>query len=349
MTRWSRRSGARVPQMMLQCQMTERCNQHCSHCYQDDIPIRELGLDAWLGLLGQFRELLQAMGHSAGVDSARGHLTVSGGEPFVRADTLDFLESAAAMRPRLSLAVLTNGSLVDDAVARRLRRLNLRFVQVSLDGTPATHDRMRGPGNHQQTVAAIRRLRRCGIAVVISFTASRDNYCEFADVASLAARLGAVRVWADRQLPMGRGATTRTLLPDEAQAFFRMMGAARKRARSHLWRRTEVPMHRALQFLEGGRRYRCTAGRSLLAVQPDGTVYPCRRLPIPVGNFTEASLVGIYRQNQVLSELRDESRVPSGCADCGHLPKCRGGLRCLAWAQMGQLWEADPGCWLAAR
>ena len=50
-------------------------------------------------------------------------------------------------------------------------------------------------------------------------------------------------------------------------------------------------MNRALQFLEGdGRPYRCTAGESLLILMPSGDLYPCRRMPIPLGNVTKVPL-----------------------------------------------------------
>jgi len=83
---------------------------------------------------------------AAGWPAARGHITVTGGEPFVRRDFVELLGVLAANRRRLSFAVLTNGTLIDAPVARSLRELGACFVQVSIEGTQATHDRIRGDG-----------------------------------------------------------------------------------------------------------------------------------------------------------------------------------------------------------
>jgi radical SAM protein with 4Fe4S-binding SPASM domain len=234
-------------------------------------------------------------------------------------------------------------------MARRLRQLGPSYVQVSNDGAQTTHDGLRGPGDFERTVAAVRRLVRAGVPTVISFTAHRPNYGEFLEVARLGRRLGVTRVWADRLIPVGRGAAIETLRPEETRDLFRLMRRARQEAPRGWFRRTRIPMHRALQFLEGGRPYQCTAGDTLITVQPNGDVYPCRRLPIRVGNLVETPLAEVHRDSPLLHSLRDRSRVSRGCEGCRHEPVCRGGLRCLAYAVTGDPFQADPGCWLAAR
>ena len=113
--------------------------------------------------------------------------------------------------------------------------------------------------------------------------------------------------------------------------------------------RTEVAMHRALQFLiGGGEPYRCTAGSSLLTLLPNGDLLPCRRLPIVVGNVLQTPLVNLYRDNETLRALR-ESAPPPACAACAYRRACRGGLRCLAYAASGDLTTIDPGCWQPGR
>ena len=157
------------------------------------------------------------------------------------------------------------------------------------------------------------------------------------------------RVWADRVIPVGRGAECAPLDPYETRDFVERMREARDRERRLWWKpKTQIPLHRALQFHGGGPHYRCTAGSSLLALEPNGDVYPCRRLPIRVGNIRETRLVELYRSNRLLRSLRDEERVPDGCEGCSHKKGCRGGLRCLSWATTGDPWAPDPGCWIAS-
>ncbi len=340
-------SRSRGGAMLLQWHVTERCNLRCAHCYQDDFPHKELQTHQLLSILHQFRELVEARERELGVP-VRGHITFAGGEPFVRQDFDQLLERVAAQSSWTSFAILTNGSLLDAARVRTLTRLGPAFVQVSVDGTEATHDRIRGRGNFRRTVAAVERLVRSGIRTLISFTAHRDNYREFSEVAALGGSLGVSRVWADRLIPRGRGAGLENLSREETRELFEIMRCSRDRVRRRWFGRTEVAMHRALQFLEaGGRPYRCTAGDSLLTVMPDGELYPCRRMPVSVGNVMKTSLEDLYDGSDLLRALRDRRRISRGCESCVFQKGCRGGLRCLSYATTGDPFVVDPGCWLA--
>ena len=335
------------PGLLLQWHLTERCNLRCAHCYQDKYTGSELGFEQLLKVLDQFTDLLKSWRQDCG-RRVRGHVTVTGGEPFIRRDFLDLLEVFAAKRENFSFAILTNGSFIDTVMARRLRRLGPAFVQVSIEGTNETHDRIRGPGNFDRTVAAVRSLRAERIETFISFTAHRDNFREFAEVARLAGKLRVSRLWADRLIPTGSGSSLheQMLTPDETREFFETMLKARNQARRRWFGRTEIAMHRALQFLvAGGRPYHCTAGDSLLTVQANGDLYPCRRMPIRVGNLTETPLAELYYHSDLLRALRDRSRVVDGCQGCFYSQLCRGGLKCLSYAMTGDPFKADPGCW----
>jgi radical SAM protein with 4Fe4S-binding SPASM domain len=225
--------------------------------------------------------------------------------------------------------------------------MRVGYVQVSIEGARATHDRIRGAGQFQLAVDAIRRLVDAGVRTLISFTAHRGNYREFADVAELGRRLKVSRVWADRLVPCGHGAELPVLSPEQTREFFGVMRRARDAIRRRWFNRTEVSMHRALQFLEGGSRpYRCTAGDTLLTVMPNGDLYPCRRMPVHVGNIVETPLCELYH-GDFLRSLRDSQQVSKGCEACIWRKRCGGGLKCLSYAVTGDPFTTDPGCWLA--
>ena len=93
--------------------------------------------------------------------------------------------------------------------------------------------------------------------------------------------------------------------------------------------------------------YRCSAGDTLVTVMPDGDVYPCRRLPVKVGNIRETRLRDLYLGSRLMRDLRDRDRVAEGCEGCHFARICGGGSRCLSHAVNGDPFRADPGCWLA--
>ena len=54
--------------------------------------------------------------------------------------------------------ILTNGTLIDAHVARRLGELKPAFVQVSLEGSQKTNDAIRGAGTFDRITAALQHL-----------------------------------------------------------------------------------------------------------------------------------------------------------------------------------------------
>lgn len=336
-------AGDAEAEMILQWHITERCNLACAHCYQDGRPMPELGYGDMLDVFNLFHDFMMARRNGPDTWGDRAQITLTGGEPFVRDDFMVLLERFASERSWVSCAILTNGSLIDDAAARNLRRIKPEYVQVSVEGSEATHDRIRGRGNWRRTVEAIKLLVKNEIHTLIGFTAHRRNFREFTDVAELGSRLGVARVWADRLVPLGSGAAMQTLRPDETREFVEGMRAAAKKFST---KRTEIAMHRALQFRAGGGRpYHCTAGDTLLALMPNGDVYPCRRMPIRVGNVREQPIGDIYEKHDLLIELRERRRPCAGCESCIYAGVCRGGLHCLAHAVGGDPFTRDPGCW----
>lgn len=350
MSHYANNKGYRPGSLLLQWHITERCNLRCAHCYQEDYSGKELSFEELLNVLEQFKDVLESW-NSKAKKPVRGHITVTGGEPFLRHDFLDLLEVFAAHKKEFSFAILTNGSHIDGKMARYLKGAGTGFVQVSMEGGRETHDRIRGEGSFDKTVEAIKNLVRAKVRTLVSFTAHRNNFREFPEVARLGQRLGVSRVWADRFIPQGSGESSlesQTLSPEETQEFFEIMERASKKYGRGWFSRTEIAMGRALQFLvAGGRPYRCKAGDSLITIMPNGDLYPCRRMPIRVGNLMETPLSDLYNCD-MFKTLRDKDKIGEGCQSCFYAKMCRGGLRCLSYAVTGDPFRADPGCWVAS-
>ena len=112
--RTRRTGGAAGPRgLLLQWHVTQRCNLRCAHCYQETYAGEELCLDDLLRVLEQFKDLLERKRREANGRTVRGHITVTGGEPFVRQDFLDLLDVFSANRALFSFAILTNGTFID--------------------------------------------------------------------------------------------------------------------------------------------------------------------------------------------------------------------------------------------
>jgi radical SAM protein with 4Fe4S-binding SPASM domain len=173
---------------------TQSCNLDCRVCYADctrEPSPREVPGKTWLRLLDEFFE--------AGVIS----VMIEGGEPLHRPDVLEVIAHAA---PRAMTRLRTNATLVDDAMAARLKSIGLGDTMVDLLGATAeTHDALTGvPGSHARSLAGIRALRRAGLPVTVLVIMNRINHRELQPLLELAHAEGAEAVGVLRPYPLGR-------------------------------------------------------------------------------------------------------------------------------------------------
>ena len=89
----------------------------------------------------------------------------------------------------------------------------------------------------------------------------------------------------------------------------------------------------------------CPVGLTAVAILWDGTVLPCRRLEIPLGNILEDGLFKIWYGSDVLWRIRDKNNLQGKCRNCKNLSSC-GGCRAVAYAITGDYMEEDPQCWI---
>jgi radical SAM protein with 4Fe4S-binding SPASM domain len=89
----------------------------------------------------------------------------------------------------------------------------------------------------------------------------------------------------------------------------------------------------------------CTAGIATIAISSNGEVYPCRRLPISIGNVNHKKLLNIWESNDsFLKDLR-ERNLSGKCKDCKYKSVC-GGCRAVAFAINKNPLSEDPQCFL---
>ncbi|MCI5159771.1 MAG: radical SAM protein [Candidatus Electrothrix sp. AUS1_2] len=182
----------------------------------------------------------------------------------------------------------------------------------------------------------------------VSFTATKKNYNDILRLSFLCNRLNINNLWTDRVIPSPGDAEGLSLGPDEVRKYIRLLRLAVLINLFHPVTRNRVSFSRGLQFLTFPRQrpYRCSAGRTLLALMPDGDVYPCRRMEYLAGNLFEHSISEIYETNTLISRLQDNTIPVRGCEKCRHARYCHGGLKCLAMVKNGDPFTRDPGCYL---
>ena len=345
-----------VRPLVLQWHITDRCNFRCKHCYQDKYFGEELSFKDLLKIVDQYKDLLDRVKKATSPFPVKAQINITGGEPFVRKDIMDLLEVLSENKELFDFGILCNGSFIDEKMANALRNLGVVNVQLSIEGERETNDKIRAPGSFDTAVSAVKTIKKVGgIYTAISFTASKANFREFSKVARLGCEIGADIVWSDRLVPQGSGEKMDCLSPKETREYVGILSKAKEDARKGGYK-TRIKTQRALQFLglteeemKQNKPYHCGAGDRVFIILPNGDLYPCRRMPVAVGNVMKTPLAELFYSAELFVKLRDLNRISEGCEDCKYLHHCRGGLKCYSYAVTGDPFIADPGCWLAKR
>lgn len=299
------------------------CNFDCPYCYQAKVP-SILDEETERLLLEVLDEQLPTI--------ERFHVTWFGGEPLLAKDRLyrlseKFIERADAAGVAYSASIVTNGYLLTRETAERLRDYRVGGAQITLDGPPETHDRMRPLKSGRPTFEVI--LDRIEEAASILPIAIRVNL-DTANASEADALLdllvdrglsGRVAVYPGQIVAYdeGTGAPSETYRP---QCFTMPEFAAVERA--FLTRARELGL--AAVDLPQPVTSPCTAVRvNELVVGSRGELYKCWD---SVGNSHE--VIGHLRDwrdpnDRVLKWLRYDPFTDEACRGCIALPTCMGG------------------------
>lgn len=332
--------------LKMQFHITGRCNLSCKHCYREDGNAEPLSFDDVKMVIQQYILLYDNYNKMHDI-ACRGHINLTGGEPFIRADIDDILMYMGKHRDSFTYGILSNGSFISKERIELLKETHVAYVQLSIDGDRSTHDSLRAQGDYDRVLHTADILEQAGIRTMISFTANRQNYSSLPAVAKACRKHSISKLWSDRMVPIGKGAEltdlmiTPHIMPDYLRAFGKARG---NRIVRFMNRKTEVAMDRALQFLGNPNcYYHCSAGNSLIVVDEYGRIMPCRRLPIICGDVFTSTLLETYLKNPIFLDLRELS-LPEECMSCKHSLMCRGGAKCMSYAVYDTYKRADPAC-----
>ena len=340
-----------TPRILLQFHITGRCNLRCKHCYRSEGDVEALSFSDISSVIEQFIKLK----HKFNINNRtkrKGHINITGGEPFIREDIKDILRLLGSKEEHLTYGILSNGSFIDDETINLLKETKVSFVQLSIDGNKETHDSLRENGDYERVFATAEHLETKGITTYISFTANKDNFCFLPEVAKECRKRKISKLWTDRLVPIGSGQTLSNLAitKDEMPSYISAVKKAQGNILTQTFHpKTKVTANRALQFLGAkGEIYSCSAGNSLITVDEFGNIMPCRRMPIKCGNIFSSTLSDIYFENETFKSLR-LPYTPKSCSGCKFAHLCSGGARCQSFALTGSYFKADPACFLKTK
>jgi AdoMet-dependent heme synthase len=348
---------------------TTACNLACSHCRRTEVA-NELSPDELSGR--EAESLIDELSRWG-----RTILVFSGGEPLLRPDIFHLM--SYANEKGVVVALATNGTLIDQDMAGRIRESGVDRVSISLDGADEpTHDAFRRvPGSFRSALAGAQALRVEGVPLQINVTVARHNADQLDEMVSLAKDLGAAALHLFLLVPVGCGmeiAEEQTLRADAYEETLNWLYETERREPDLQLRATCAPHYfrvvrqRQAAHVDpdglrpdgpnghsgpgGNGRERgalhaatrgCLAGTGVCFVSHAGKVYGCGYMPIEAGDLRRSPLGEIWQTSEFFAELRDLGRLKGKCGRCGYGMVC-GGCRARAYGSTGDYLAEEPFC-----
>jgi mycofactocin radical SAM maturase len=310
-------------------EVTFACNLRCIHCLSDSGSKRNGELTT--------AECFQVIDSLAAMKVFQ--FNIGGGEPFMRPDFMDLMDYAH--QKGMVTCISTNGTLIDQEVARRLDN-RLVYIQVSLDGaTAGSNDTVRGCGSFDKALQALNFLRQRDIEVSINTVLTRHSFPELEDLVKLAASYGA-KLRISRFRPSGRGKDSWADLNVDREQLMRFSG----------WLADNLAVSTGDSFFSVTTEERrslglnmCGACKLTCCLSPTGQVFPCAFLQeeeFRAGKLPQDSFADLWRNSPVFHSFR-RLEIQS-CENCYRFDLCHGGCPAIAYHTQRKLGLPDPGC-----
>jgi AdoMet-dependent heme synthase len=345
---------------MVAWELTRGCNLFCAHCrsssaqnaYSD-----ELSTEECLRLIDGI------------VEVGRPVLILSGGEPLMRPDLFQIASYAAGKGLRLAMG--TNGTLITNDLAARLKAVPISRVAVSVDfPTPELQDKFRDKrGAFQAAISGIDLLRHAGIEVQINSTITRLNNKYLNELVELALKLGAVAFHPFMLVPTGRGKGLETvaLSSDEYEQTLNWVYDKQQELGNRIFfKPTDAPHYQRIVIQRAKKNHSkglniaekntdagnkmmnsmtrgCLAGINFCFISHRGRVQGCGYLDVEAGNIRDKSFKQIWEQSALFTQLRDLANLKGKCGACEYKKIC-GGCRARAYEATGDYLQSEPDC-----
>ena len=345
---YAHRRDALASPTSLYIEVTKRCNGSCTHCYARAGP-RD-GDDELA--LADIERVIRDFADIGGC-----YVRLTGGEPTVRDDILDIID---AICERGLVAALNTNGFIDEALLQAILLRDVKDVRVSIDGTEAINDLIRGKGAYQSALRSVRSIAEFN-------SRARDPVDLTLNVVLMNATKGAVGAMIETAVGYGakvsfgllrlsgRARRAEMLSPADIVSVARTIQQERERlhlpsgqVRTNFDVFCDIPAHTdPMPFpLDNSR---CPIGVTGMGVDACGRVVACGYLINVDGgrwlgeDVRKSNLLALWQHSDVLNEARRVTRA--GCSGCPHhISRCNGGCPMMAYVFDGNLDGRDPYC-----
>ena len=340
----------------VQWHLTARCGNRCLHCYMFDGSRHEDEIRNELAWADKVRVLDSIAAFEDRYGGRVGRFVLTGGDPLASPDWRRLCLELSRRGKRTAL--LGNPETLTDTVIAQLADLGIEGFQISLDGLAEGHDRIRGRGRFAVALDRLEKLNQAKIPTWVMFTCFPSNskslipLIRFLEqetgVTGFNFEIGCSQGNARTHLPGGFSPSELKRLLGEVAGEKKRMAARGGRMligeKSAFFKLVHYENERFHPVFAAGRSVAdgCLAGWHGITLLGDGTVLPCRRLPIPVARLPEQTFEDAFLGADTMRRFRRRQSYTQ-CGDCDFYQWCRG-CPALAQGMTGNPFGPSPVC-----
>lgn len=313
------------------------------HCYygnsQNSIPLgcQDLSIDDFVSVID---EACKVWDNSLEV-------ILAGGDPLLWPSL--YLALNALYQRKIKFGILGNPDMIVNTpdLGLLFSSQNIGYFQLSLEGFEKETDLIRGTGTFNLTLEAIGILRRSEVPVYVMATVHKRNAIVLPKLIPVLNEIDVQCFDCSPYVPLGQLTKSEMLSPEEYKNFlFEMIReSSNKRISLGMKDPLSYVLMNELGFLTDSTinllEQKCRIGSTILAIEVDGTIYPCRRLPISAGNINKTTLLEALKTSQ---SLLCDAYKNTACSACKY-DLCNIGLPCVSYGLYGTLKHKYPMCW----
>lgn len=324
--------------------LTNACNLQCPHCYTNGGMAlqNELTLSEIEAVIDQFSELKTL------------YLFFTGGEPFLRKDIVEILQYA--FKKKIGISLSTNGQLLNKEILEKIKNINFKLFQISLDGDENVHDMIRGKGVGKKAIAAIRLAKNILKKNVGVGTVMMKYNCRDMDKSLVEATKQKVDIFALMFLIV-TGRADENLKPDPKE-YIKALKAVfdkYKEVKSKISFAKNTTILPALIPKEWRKKdlYKTFSPCSFpycIGIDAKGDVAPCDGFfncpEMIIGNIRNQTFKEMWGKSEIVKNIIkiNPKDLKGICRKCIYREYCAGGCRAYSYIKYGDLTMPDPVC-----
>ncbi len=269
-----------------------------------------------------------------------GHITLSGGEPFLRKDLEQIIKYIR--KKQLSVSIITNGLLLDESKLKMLKKYVMQ-LSISVPGIN-TFKEHTGVDHVEAIMKTFQKAQEMRLSTVANITVTKVNLNELYRNIALPLIYGAGYVLLNRFVPGGRGLKYKKYLLSN-EDINQMLDIAEE-VLSKSSRQGHIGVEIPYCIIKDPKKYKylgvgskCAGAKYFFVIDPSGYIKVCNLSPRRLCLVKD--LLSL-KTDKYWQSFAKSDYIPNMCYKCKHLNVCDGGCREAANIYNGSILANDP-------